>query len=180
MTRDKATELAGKSNDNLEAVSLVMDIYDDFEEDKKSRTIEFHKETKVLKGQKEKSTQTRGLDSHDYERMNTEEILDYRDKFSESGVYIDEIAQNTHEQIEELALHPLLNPDSPHYKMVDGVEAIERMEQMYSTEELMIWANITIMKYRLRIGKKDDVEKEITKIKGYEAYYKYLEGLKKC
>lgn len=70
--------------------------------------------------------------------------------------------------------HPLLNPDSPHYSMVDGVESIERMEQMYSKAELATWANITAMKYRLRIGKKDEVRKEATKIANYEAYYKYL------
>lgn len=72
--------------------------------------------------------------------------------------------------------HPLLNPDSPHYSMVDGIESIERMEQMYTVEELMVWAKITAMKYRLRIGKKDDVSKESKKIETYEAYYSYLKG----
>ena len=72
--------------------------------------------------------------------------------------------------------HPLLNPDSTHYQMCDGVEAITRMEQMYSTKELMIWAKITAMKYRLRIGNKDEIARENTKIKGYEAYYKYLKN----
>lgn len=71
-------------------------------------------------------------------------------------------------------MHPLLNPDSKHYSMVDDVEAIERMEQMYTTEELMQWAKITAMKYRLRIGNKDDVLKEAKKIETYEAYYRYL------
>ena len=70
--------------------------------------------------------------------------------------------------------HPLKNPDSKHYQMVDGVEAIERLEQMYSKEELMIWAKISAMKYRLRIANKDAVEKEAVKIKGFEAYYTYL------
>lgn len=78
----------------------------------------------------------------------------------------------------ECQVHPLLNPNSTHYQMVDGVEAIERMEQMYSTEELMIWAKMTAMKYRLRIGKKDDVTKESIKIDTYEAYYTYLKD--KC
>ena len=72
--------------------------------------------------------------------------------------------------------HPLLNPDSKHYQMVDGVEAIERMEQMYSVEDLMAWAKISAMKYRLRIGKKDETGKEVTKILGFEAYYKYLKA----
>jgi hypothetical protein len=75
------------------------------------------------------------------------------------------------------AVHPLLNPHSPHYKMVDDVEAITRMEQMYCTRDLMAWANLSAMKYRLRIGNKDDVVKEAGKIKTYEAYYKYLKGL---
>ena len=71
--------------------------------------------------------------------------------------------------------HPLLNPDSKHYTMVDGVEAIERLEQMYSQHELAIWAKITAMKYRLRMGHKDGIHKEAHKIETYEAYYKYLE-----
>jgi len=72
--------------------------------------------------------------------------------------------------------HPLLEPDNPHYNMVDGVESILRMEQMYSNEDMMTWTHITVMKYRLRIGAKDDVDKELGKIKAYEAYYKYLEA----
>ena len=76
--------------------------------------------------------------------------------------------------IAEDPIHPLLNPKSKHYQMVDGVEAIERMEQMYTTPELMVWANITAMKYRLRIGNKGDVLEDAVKIAGYEAYYTYL------
>jgi len=75
----------------------------------------------------------------------------------------------------EPPVHPLINPASRHYEMIDSVEAILRMEQMYSTQELMVWANISAMKYRLRIGHKDDVAKEASKIAGFEAYYKYLE-----
>lgn len=71
--------------------------------------------------------------------------------------------------------HPLLNPESTHYKMLGGVEAIEHMEAVYTTEELMAWAKLTAMKYRLRIGDKDSPEKEIKKIKTFEAYYRYLE-----
>ena len=70
--------------------------------------------------------------------------------------------------------HPILNPDSPHYAMPGGKEAIEHLEAMYQPEELMAWAKITAMKYRLRIGKKDDPIKEIEKIRTYEAYYEYL------
>jgi hypothetical protein len=40
----------------------------------------------------------------------------------------------------------------------------------------MHWAKITVMKYRLRIGNKDDVSKEAKKIETYEAYYRYLKA----
>jgi len=72
--------------------------------------------------------------------------------------------------------HPLLNSDSQHYLMIDDIEAITRMEQMYSIEDLMSWAKLTAMKYRLRIANKDDVVKEAKKIKTYEKYYEYLQG----
>jgi len=75
--------------------------------------------------------------------------------------------------------NPLINPESTHYQMFDGVESIDRLEEMYSTEELASWAKISAMKYRLRIGHKDDVKKEVTKILGFEDYYKYLKG-KEC
>ena len=74
--------------------------------------------------------------------------------------------------------HPLLNELSTHYDMVDGVEAIQRLEEMYTPTELMAWAKISAMKYRLRIGHKDDVVKEVEKVKTFEAYYKYLNGKK--
>jgi len=77
-------------------------------------------------------------------------------------------------------IHPLTNPRSPHYVMVDGVEAIERMEQMYDIEELMNWAMISAMKYRLRLLHKDDIKKEASKIAGFEAYYRYLKEGEIC
>ncbi len=79
--------------------------------------------------------------------------------------------------------HPLLNPDSKHYQMIDGVEAIERMEQMYSVPDLMAWAKISAMKYRLRISSKEHngtiqngISSDAKKIQTYELYYRFLEG----
>lgn len=74
----------------------------------------------------------------------------------------------------ECTQHPLLNPDSPHYE-VTGDEAIVLMERMYTNTELSAWAKISAMKYRLRIGKKDDPNKELIKIATYEDYFNYLE-----
>lgn len=72
--------------------------------------------------------------------------------------------------------HPLKNNDSKHYEMVGGDSVVELMEKMFTREELMIWSKITIMKYRLRIGHKDEPQKELKKIKTYEDYYRHLEG----
>ena len=82
------------------------------------------------------------------------------------------------EEFERENKHPLLNDASKHYSMFDGVEAIERMEQMFTREELMAWAKCSVFKYRLRIGAKDAADKEVKKIQTYEAYYKFLKGKK--
>ena len=79
--------------------------------------------------------------------------------------------------IPEGVIHPLINPDSRHYAMPGGDEAIGLMEQFFSIESLMAWARITVMKYRLRIGKKDDAAKEVKKIRTYEEYYTYLDSM---
>jgi len=70
--------------------------------------------------------------------------------------------------------NPLLNPDSKHYQMFDEKETIEHLEEMMTIDELKGWAKGNVFKYRLRIGHKDAIEKEMTKIKGYEEYYKFL------
>lgn len=73
--------------------------------------------------------------------------------------------------------HPLKNPDSRHYEMIAGIEAIEVLEAMFPVEELMVWAKISYMKYQLRLGKKDDVQKELAKMNTFKQYYEYLGGV---
>ena len=74
--------------------------------------------------------------------------------------------------------HPLLNENSKHYQMFDGTEAIEILEAIMSTEELMAWCRGNIYKYRLRLGNKDTDTSvsDSNKIQTYEAYYKYLKA----
>ena len=91
------------------------------------------------------------------------------------AMFCDEHYMQMSGDVIDVAVHPLLNPESTHYNMVDDVEAIVRMEQMYATGQLMNWAMISAMKYRLRIGHKDDSSKEVKKIRTFEAYYKYLQ-----
>jgi len=111
--------------------------------------------TKIKQSELEDMREDLKLDSHEYVKIEEDEYDEFVSKASN--------------------VHPLLNPNSPHYKMIGGREAIEYMEEMFTRAELMAWAKLTAMKYRLRIGKKDDPSKEIAKIKTFEAYYEYLE-----
>jgi hypothetical protein len=102
----------------------------------------------------------------DYEVMGIEkQIVD--------DAFIDEAMEKM--GFEPKEKHPLINDNSPHYEMIGGVQSIELMEKMFTREELMAWAKISAMKYRMRIGAKDHPKNEITKIKSFEAYYRYLE-----
>ena len=76
--------------------------------------------------------------------------------------------------------HPLKNPESTHYDIWRGLEAIEIVESVLSHEELVGWAKGNILKYRLRVSKKGDEKdwiSDLKKIKTYEKYLAYLETL---
>lgn len=75
-----------------------------------------------------------------------------------------------------MSKHPLLNPNSTHYQLWSGVESIELIESYLTVDELIGACKFNILKYRLRIGKKDDLEKDMTKIKTYEDYLAYLQA----
>ena len=70
--------------------------------------------------------------------------------------------------------HPLKDPNSSHYGIIDGIDSIDIMEKTMTTFELMGWAKGNVLKYQLRLGKKDNPEQEIAKIKRYQDYYHYL------
>ena len=78
------------------------------------------------------------------------------------------------EKIDKATKHPLLNPDSSHYAMFDGLEAIEILEHIMTPQELMAWCRGNIYKYRLRAGNKGNGTSDLTKIRTYEDYYNYL------
>lgn len=69
--------------------------------------------------------------------------------------------------------HPLLNPQSPHYRLFDK-EAIEYFEKIFTPQELKAWAKLNYFKYMFRLGKKDEIQKELAKMRTFEEYYKYL------
>jgi len=60
------------------------------------------------------------------------------------------------------------NPASTHYELYPGVEAIDVIKKMLTPEEYKGFLKGNVLKYQLRLGKKDNVEKEIIKIKDYQ------------
>lgn len=74
-------------------------------------------------------------------------------------------------------LHPLINPDSPHYDKEDGKVAIEELEKELSIREMIGFVKGNIFKYKWRMGAKDSEQKETRKIETYVAYQNELYGL---
>lgn len=54
-----------------------------------------------------------------------------------------------------------------HYDLWNGIEAIDIMKNCLSLDEYRGFLKGNILKYQLRLGKKDNVEKEMIKIKYY-------------
>ena len=55
------------------------------------------------------------------------------------------------------------------------VEPIKVMEKLFTKEELKGFIKGNILKYRLRMGHKDDIQKEMAKIRVYEQWLAKLE-----
>ena len=75
------------------------------------------------------------------------------------------------------------NPNSKHYELWENFEAIDAIKLVLTDEEYKGFLKGNILKYRLRLGKKDEVSKEIEKIEDYQKELKEmkareLEGLK--
>ena len=59
------------------------------------------------------------------------------------------------------------NINVTHYDLWNGFEAIDVMKSVLTPEEYLGYLKGNCLKYQLRLGKKDDVSKEIQKIKDY-------------
>lgn len=60
------------------------------------------------------------------------------------------------------------NPASTHYELWQGTEVIDVIKEMLTPEEYRGFLKGNILKYQLRLGKKDATDKEIIKIKDYQ------------
>ena len=61
------------------------------------------------------------------------------------------------------------NPQSTHYELWNGSEAIDVLKNSLTEDEYKGFLKGNILKYQLRLGKKDNVDSEIIKIKDYQA-----------
>lgn len=72
--------------------------------------------------------------------------------------------------------HPLKNPNCLYYELWAGFEAIDVIEQLFTTEERLVWAKISLLNYQLRLAKKEgtDIIQEQMKMETYKAYIALL------
>ena len=65
-------------------------------------------------------------------------------------------------------MNKVKNPNSKHYELWQDLEAIDIIKNTLTKDEYIGFLKGNILKYQLRLGKKDNVEKEIEKIKDYQ------------
>ena len=64
-------------------------------------------------------------------------------------------------------MNKVKNKKVSHYDIWTGFEAIDLMKNVLTKEEYIGYLKGNILKYRIRSGFKDDVSKELVKIKDY-------------
>lgn len=69
------------------------------------------------------------------------------------------------------------NPTSKHYELWSEFEAIDVLKTVLSKDEYIGFLKGNILKYQLRAGKKDNIEKEMEKIKDYQTELNFILGV---
>ena len=96
--------------------------------------------------------------------MNLAGVLCYEVRLRGTDTYIVVKA----DKVQEVVKH------DKHY-LESVVEPIKVMEKLFTKEELKGFIKGNILKYRLRMGHKDDIQKEMDKIRVYEQWLAKLE-----
>ena len=60
------------------------------------------------------------------------------------------------------------NPQSTHYELWNGFEAIDVLKNSLTEDEYKGFLKGNILKYQLRLGKKDCIESDMEKIEDYK------------
>ena len=96
--------------------------------------------------------------------MNLAGVLCYEVRLRGTDTYI--VVKE--DKVQEVGKH------DKHY-LESVVEPIKVMEKLFTKEELKGFIKGNILKYRLRMGHKDDIQKEMDKIRVYEQWLAKLE-----
>ena len=96
--------------------------------------------------------------------MNLAGVLCYEVRLRGTDTYVIVKA----DKVQEVGKH------DKHY-LESVVEPIKVMEKLFTKEELKGFIKGNILKYRLRMGHKDDIQKEMDKIRVYEQWFAKLE-----
>lgn len=81
---------------------------------------------------------------------------------------------DTYIVVKEDKVQKVCDKHDKHY-LESVVEPIKVMEKLFTKEELKGFIKGNILKYRLRMGHKDDIQKEMDKIRVYEQWLVKLE-----
>jgi hypothetical protein len=81
---------------------------------------------------------------------------------------------DTYIVVNEDRVQSVADKHDKHY-LESVVEPIKVMEKLFTKEELKGFIKGNILKYRLRMGHKDDIQKELDKIRVYEQWLVKLE-----
>ena len=94
-------------------------------------------------------------------------VLCYEVRLRGTDTYI-VVKEDKVQKVQEVEKH------DKHY-LESVVEPIKVMEKLFTKEELKGFIKGNILKYRLRMGHKDDIQKEMDKIRVYEQWLAKLE-----
>lgn len=71
-------------------------------------------------------------------------------------------------------MNKVKNKDAKHYELWEDYEAIDNIKNTLTKKEYLGYLKGNILKYQLRLGKKDNVDSEKQKIKDYQNELNFL------
>jgi hypothetical protein len=76
-------------------------------------------------------------------------------------------------------MNKVKNPNAKHYELWEDYEAIDNIKSTLTKKEYLGYLKGNILKYQLRLGKKDNVDSEKQKIQDYQNELNFLINKKK-
>ena len=71
-------------------------------------------------------------------------------------------------------MNKVKNPNAKHYELWEDYEAIDNIKNSLTKKEYIGYLKGNILKYQLRLGKKDNVDRELEKIQDYQNELNFL------